>query len=245
MSVHVYAYAVHSVLMCTDLGLTAAGEPLSPMSDCRSKGLHYTVKYIREKRAAGVECLLCGLIGPLENLKKVACLPCFPESGDNATGHVELTQTEQVAQDAEALASAELQFRKMQEIEDRKCAMELAELQRQEAELEKMVLLQRLEAEEAELQGLLNEQRALAIAEKMIAKKLSFSDVTPEPIDHPRRAQAQSQLEPETPKAEPDCAHSPLVSVVPPHMDLPYGARVMYDHTSSTSRNISCMCLCD
>ena len=84
MSVHVYAYAVHSVLMCTDLGLTAAGEPLSPMSDCRSKGLHYAVKYIREKRAAGVECLLCGLIGPLENLKKVACLPCFSESGDNA-----------------------------------------------------------------------------------------------------------------------------------------------------------------
>ncbi|CAE7240985.1 unnamed protein product [Symbiodinium sp. CCMP2456] len=193
------------------------------MSDCRSKGLHYTVKYIRDKRASGVECLLCGLIGTLDTVKKVPCLPSSPGSADKGPETVAApTHAEQACQDADALASAELQFREWQEIEDRKCAEELAELQRQEAELEQMVLLQKLQAEEAELEALLLEQRALALAERTVAKKL-FDDTTPEPSDCPRRAQARSQLESEAPQAESDGAHPPLVSVAPPQMDLPYG----------------------
>ena len=101
------------------------------------------------------------------------------------------------------------------------------ELHNQEAELQQMVLLQQLETEEAVLEGLLLEQRALALAEAAVAKKLEFSndEASPEPKPaepkHPRRAQALSKLEPENvcvgkmPEA--------LVSIVP-ESDLPYGA---------------------
>ena len=211
------------------LGFAAAGEPLSPISDCRSKGLHYTVKYIRDKHTSGVECLLCGLIGNLDNIKKVPCLPSSsPGSVDQVPEPaVVTTGGERAVENAEALADAELQFRKLQEMEDRKAALELAELHRQEAELGAMVLLHKLEAEEAELEGLLLQQRQLALAEKTVAKKLLFSDATPEPRDPPKRAQGCSQLEPEAPQAEPDHEDPPLVSIVPPPMDLPYGARVL------------------
>ncbi|CAE7754377.1 unnamed protein product [Symbiodinium sp. CCMP2592] len=191
------------------------------MSDCRSKGLHYTVKNIRDKRTAGVECLICGLCGDLDKLKR---LPCLAEPADKEPEPAVLTCDEKAAQDAAAVASAESEFRRLQETEDRKVALELMELQRQEAELEQMVLLHQLQTEEAVLQGLLNEQRALALAEAAVAKKLEFShesspEQKPTEPNHPRRAQAHSQLEPET-----MCVGKipePLVSIVPEN--LPYG----------------------
>ena len=36
------------------------------MSDCRRKGLHYTVKRVIRRETHGVECLLCGAAGDLE-----------------------------------------------------------------------------------------------------------------------------------------------------------------------------------
>ena len=50
---------------------------------------------------------------------------------------------------------------------DEKMAQELQQLQQEEAELEQLILLQQLEEEELKLQELLNEQRALAIVEKL------------------------------------------------------------------------------
>ncbi|CAE7787851.1 unnamed protein product [Symbiodinium necroappetens] len=192
------------------------------MSDCRAKGLHYTVKHIRESRTAGVECLICGLCGDLDKLKR---LPCLAEPADKEPEPAVLTHAEQAAQDAAAVASAESELRRLQEVEDRKAALDLMELQKQEAELEQMVLLHQLETEEIVLQGLLNEQKALALAEAAVAKKLEFSsESSPEPKPtepkHPRRTQAHSKLEPETVSV--GKMPEPLVSIVP-SLDLPYG----------------------
>ena len=207
------------------IGFNAAGVPLSPMSDCRSKGLHYTVKHIRESRTAGVECLICGLCGDLDKLKR---LPCLAEPADEEPEPAVLTHAEQAAQDAAAVASAESELRRLQEVEDRKAALDLMELQKQEAELEQMVLLHQLETEEIVLQGLLNEQKALALAEAAVAKKLEFSsgsspEPTPTEPKHPRRTQAHSKLEPETVSV--GKMPEPLVSIVP-SLDLPYGAQM-------------------
>ena len=70
---------------------------------------------------------------------------------------------------------------------DEKMAQELQQLQEEQAELEQLILLQRLEEEELMLQELLNEQRALAIVEKLQKQNQAPPAEAPTdapPIDH-------------------------------------------------------------
>ena len=124
------------------------------MSQCKSKGLHYVVK----DRRHGYACLICGLAGLLEDVRSSPCLtpsPTKPDPVHDAKKHDE---------DLAAIRDAQRAF---QEAQDRALALELADLQKQAAEMEQLVLLEALEAEEAELQGLLNQERALKLELKV------------------------------------------------------------------------------
>ena len=134
-----FKFGLHNIL----------GEPLSPMSDARDKGLHYTVK---EKRY-GYECLICGLLG---DIRWIRASPCKPK---------------ETPSESEPLSDATLKLQ--QEAQDEQMARELHELQVQEQELQQMLVLQQLENEELLLQGLLNEQRTLDLAEKTAAAALA------------------------------------------------------------------------
>ena len=114
-----------------------------------------------------------------------------------------------------------------QEEMDRRMAEELHALQVEEAQLSQHLLLQELEAEEMILQGLLNEQRALQLAEKYAAKAAKQASVKPAPATealedvpmesaNPTFLQQPSEQPPQpSPKASPAAA-SPLPA-------LPYG----------------------
>ena len=121
------------------------GEPLSPTSDCKSKGLHYTVKRIRNRQTYGVECLICGLTGDLDEVRKQPCTPS--------------PAIERVSE-----PGSDLEKRKLEDERSLQMAQELQELEILQAELEQQSLLERLEMEEIELQGLLNQKRAMDLA---------------------------------------------------------------------------------
>ena len=132
------------------------------MSTCKMRGEHYTVKGVLNNRPHGVECMICGLKGTLEEVRSMPCTP--PDTRFNGSCvrslDMQLTQENQAAADF---------ARKMQEDEDRRSASRLQELELEERELKKLLVLQELEVEEALLAGLLNEKRALQIAETAVA----------------------------------------------------------------------------
>ena len=134
------------------------GEPLSPQSDARAKGLHYTVK----ERRYGYECLNCGLLGDISYIKASPCKPFLTTSPN---------PQEEAWQHQMAM--------------DEKMAQELQQLQQEEAELEQLILLQQLEEEELKLQELLNEQRALAIVEKLEKQRQAPNPSDSKPSDAP------------------------------------------------------------
>ncbi|CAE7666304.1 unnamed protein product [Symbiodinium sp. CCMP2592] len=116
------------------------------MSDSRAKGLHYTVK----DRRSGYACLICGLAGDIRMIRSEECLPGkVPESkmamSPTTKGIMQQTQIE-----ADEKIALEM-------------ARELEQLQAEAVELEQMKILQDLEMEELELQGLLQQQKALAL----------------------------------------------------------------------------------
>ena len=132
-------------------------EPLSPQSDARAKGLHYTVK---EKRY-GYECLICGLLG---DIRWIRSSPCHPKDAPVVNPVV-----------PESSPHDDLQAKALQESQDCEMARELYKLQVEEQELQQVLMLQQLQHEEQMLQALLNEQRALKLAEVAASKALNNS----------------------------------------------------------------------
>ncbi|CAE7362077.1 unnamed protein product, partial [Symbiodinium necroappetens] len=143
--------------------LAIGDEPLSPQSDARAKGLHYTVK----ERRYGYECLICGLLG---DIRWIRSSPCKPKDAPDPEASLDKTAMEAKAR---------------QEQYDLEMARELYRLQVEEKELEQMLVLQQLENEEQLLQGLLNEKRALEIAELAAAKALKPKPAS-KPTDVPK-----------------------------------------------------------
>ena len=167
-------------------------EPLSPKSDARAKGLHYTVK----ERRYGYECLLCGLLGDIGYIRSSPCK----------------LKDDFVPADEHAKA-LEIQ-RKHQEDNDRKMAKELQELWEEETRLEQMLILQQLQHEEMVLEGLLNEQRALNLAERLAEKVASSKAADPNPqVAATNKPVDQPPLEP-----TPDPT---ATSVEPPALPIP------------------------
>ena len=115
------------VLTCMILG----DEPLSPQSDARAKGLHYTVK----ERRYGYECLICGLLG---DIRWIRSSPCKPKDAPVDDGIPETGPQEEHHHDMKA----------RQELQDEAMARELHQLQVEEQELQQMLTLQQLEHEE-------------------------------------------------------------------------------------------------
>ena len=170
--------------------LPSLGEPLSPMSDCRQKGRHYTVKFIYNGRPNGVECMLCGLVGDLEYVRQK---PCTPEKTSDKAREEEWNKLDMDHQLALAAAKDELE-RANSEL-DRQRAIELEQLHKEEANLQQLLLLEQLEVEELALASLLNKQRALRLADKM-AREDCGRDADPKPALPPQ---------PKLSSAEPDC----------------------------------------
>ena len=124
---------------------------MSPMSQCKSEGKHYTVKFVQGGKCRGVECLICGLIGDLEFVKGKTCTP-------SPASPTPTVRDEDVCHDT----SRDEDIARAHQLEnDRRMAEELQELAATQAELERLTLLQQLEAEELLLEGLLNQERAL------------------------------------------------------------------------------------
>ena len=141
----------------------AAGEPLSPMSSCKSKGLHYTVKDER----SGFACLLCGLAGDLDMIKSKRCQTC--EAPATKLDFQETNEAPVSTREAQEALDREMawQLQHLKNLETLEAQeAELKILHKQESEIEQLLTLQQLESEEMVLQALLNEQRALALAEK-------------------------------------------------------------------------------
>ena len=221
--VHVVAYDIRA----TDLHKYSLGEPLSPMSQCKSEGKHYTVKFLHESRARGVECLICGLIGDLEYVKSKACTPSPTATTREPSPTATLKDEDETAFDTDIA-------RAHQEEADRRMAEELAELHATQAELEQLTLLQQLDAEELLLQGLLNEQRALELEKvkaaryKAVCDGLEPNSETPKPlkptpeIPKPSSPESSSPSDP-SPRVlfadpvipENKIAKKPLISIVP------------------------------
>ena len=171
-------------------------EPLSPMSEARSQGKHYTVKFVHGNKPRGVECLLCGLIGDLDYVKGKVCTPSPTATVSDGCA---------ASEDPDMLAS--LAIVKSHEAEaDRRMAEELQELQAVETELVQLHLLQQLDAEELLLQGLLNEQRALNLQAAKAAdyrNRLSLLDpVNPSPEKARPENPAPENPAPENPNPE-------------------------------------------
>ncbi|CAE7529160.1 PRX [Symbiodinium sp. CCMP2456] len=130
------------------LALAILGEPLSPMSDSRAKGLHYTVK----DRRSGYACLICGLAGDIRMIRSEECLPgkVSPERMDMDPTTKSIHRQTQIEFDEKVA---------------REMAKELEQLQAQAVELEQMKILHDLEMEELQLEGLFQQQRALKLHE--------------------------------------------------------------------------------
>ena len=151
------------------------GEPASPMSQCKSKGIHYFVK----DRRHGFTCLICGMSGDLDFIKRVPCNSAAtsppPESNAKLCG-------EEAARAAAAALSLESTKPPQQHLAtDEALAQHLRDLEFEQHELEQMLILQQLEKEEAILAGLVNEQKALATAEKFAQEAVERRQATPAP----------------------------------------------------------------
>ena len=137
------------------LGFLAATGALSPESDARAKGLHYTVK----ERRHGYECLICGKLG---DIAKIRASPCVPPT----------TPTPSL----NAVCEKSWEAQQMQIENDQRLAQELHDLQVEEENLTQLLLLQQLENEEKVLQELLKQQESLAVAEAYAAAALKSGD---------------------------------------------------------------------
>ena len=150
------------------LGFLAATGALSPESDARAKGLHYTVK----ERRHGYECLICGKLG---DIAKIRASPCVPPTTPTPSPN--------------AVCEKSWEAQQMQIEHDQRLAQELHDLQVEEESLTQLLLLQQLENEEKVLQELLKQQESLAVAEAYAAAALKSGDgksvsnkaVNPEP----------------------------------------------------------------
>ena len=143
------------------------------MSECKSRGVHYTVKNVKNNETYGVECLICGKTGDLEEVRSLPCTPASPE---------ELLR----AVVCDASAARELQLKLDQEEMDQRLALELRALEEQEVELarlqqqqqrqqahkEQQELLDMLLTEECYLQGLLREQKVLQMEKELAARNV-------------------------------------------------------------------------
>ena len=150
---------------------------MSPMSSCKSKGIHYMV----QDRRNGFACLLCGLAGSVEVIKANKCVASssLPTSEPALVSQTLLPPPGLDQEDSEVKVfrnwQAEEQVRR-----DREMAEQLMELQKEEARVEQLLLLQRLEHEESLLEALVREQQAVALAEaqaKQMAEQQSHDEV--------------------------------------------------------------------
>ena len=125
--------------------LTSLKQPLytkspgSPTAVCFANVTMHGEAYMVKDRRSGFACLICELAGDLDDIKSSPC-------NSQASGSPRPSLRSSHADDAAAMAAAQKAF---QEEQDHCTAPELRELQRQEDELEQLVLLQNLEAEEA------------------------------------------------------------------------------------------------
>ncbi|CAE7389453.1 unnamed protein product [Symbiodinium sp. CCMP2592] len=141
---------------------------VSPMSQCKARGIHYMVK----DKVNGFACLLCGLTGQLVELQASPCgsspsaVPspaesCTPKGFEKRAGSSSYVDHEH----ERALAKTR---RALQEENDLKMARELQELEQMEHELTQQALLEQLEVEELELQSLMNQVRAEELKAKVL-----------------------------------------------------------------------------
>ena len=142
---------------------------VSPMSQCKARGIHYMVK----DKTNGFACLLCGLTGQLVDLQASPCgssPSAVPSPVESSTpkGYFEKRARSRSCVDHEHEQALVETQRALQEENDLKMARELQELERIEHELTQQALLERLEAEELELQGLLNQARAEELKAKVL-----------------------------------------------------------------------------
>ena len=190
------------------------------MSEARSQGKHYTVKFVHKNQPRGLECLICGLIGDVDYIKGKACTP----SPTTTASDGDYAATDDRDTNLDILKSH-------QEAEDRESArhlQELQELQAVQAELEQLHVLQELEAEEILLQGLLNQQRAQALQAAQAAKykeRLSLLDpVEPKPeVPSPENPRTKNPS-PENPRTKNPSPEKPLTknpSPEKPHTENP------------------------
>ena len=129
--------------------------PTSPMSECRKRGVHYTVKGIRDGRPYGVECMICGLSGNLEDVRKQPCTPSDSVPRDLKPVSPCANEMDQASVDV----ARRLQF--TPDEHDRMLARQLKELEEEQRQLERLIILQQLEKEETTLMGLVNQKKAL------------------------------------------------------------------------------------
>ena len=193
------------------------------MSQCMEKRIHYMVK----DRRSGFACLICGLAGDLDDIKASPC-------NSQASGSPRPSLRSSHADDAVAMEAAQ---KALQEEQDHRMALELQELQRQEDELQQLVLLQNLEAEEAELTALLDAQRALNLQAKLDAageNVLSANDpAVPTPSKSPSSA----------PSTKPDegalTSNASLISISPARSPNPVLDALVYGSLADLCK--SCM----
>ena len=155
------------------------------MSDSRAKGLHYTVK----DRRSGYACLICGLAGDIRMIRSEECLPgkVNPEKMDMSPTTKEIQKQTQIEYDEKVALEM---------------ARELEQLQAQAMELEQMRILQDLEMEEAQLEGLLQQQRALKLQKAAASAGLLPAVAAPEkPLENTEVA-APEKSEVATPAPE-------------------------------------------
>ena len=193
---------------------SSLGEPISPKSQCKSRGLHY---YVRDRRH-GFFCEICGIAGDLEFLKSIPC----EEQGVHRSPKTSVpygpgSMSEGDFAMAEAVAATTAEQLKHQD----DMAYELEQLRALEEEQEQLILLETLETEEMILQDLLLQDRALALAEKMNKKdnaprpdlkRAEPTELEPAPSPDSTRAVPASPVEPVT--SMPTLLYGSLESIV-------------------------------
>ena len=80
------------------------GEPASPMSQCKSKGIHYFVK----DRRHGFTCLICGMSGDLDFIKRVPCNSAATSPPPESNAKPSATETKLCGEEAARAAAAAL-----------------------------------------------------------------------------------------------------------------------------------------
>ena len=206
------------------------------MSQCKSRGIHFFVKDSR----AGFACLLCGFAGDLETLRMMPCVPQRhardpdgkpdndkvvedPAAAAAAAAAAKVAQQlmddERLAQELMALQIQEAQLYKQQELKERR-AQHDRELQQQQQ------TLQALEAEEAALSALLEEQARLEVEEAAKVKGCPATLTSPDEALPPAHEVSVS-VTPSPAASQPKQDEKPNV------LDgLPYGpvAATLYSH---------------